>query len=128
MGDAVQRACLVVVSVVFMLDATADVAAQPTGIDEQSLAAAEGLRARRPNLDFHEMGIPDGAVLECPAKGAFVTVVGPKKVRLGDVEMSLTAATRQVLQLDYHVQPSPHWTYHGRQLREMYDETYADPE
>lgn len=39
-------------------DATAEVAAQATGIDEQSLAAAEGMRQRRPNLDFHEMGFP----------------------------------------------------------------------
>ena len=109
-------------------DATAEIAAQETGIDEQSLAAAEVLRARRPNLDFYEMGIPEGATLECPTKGATVTVSGPKKVRLGDVEMSLTAATRQVLQLDYNVQPSPHWLYNGRWLREIYEETYADPE
>ena len=109
-------------------DATAEVAAQTTGIDEQSLAAGDVLRARRPNLDFHEMGIPDGSKLECPAKGVEAVVVGSKRVRLGDAELSLTAATRQVLQLDYSVQPSPHWTYNGRLLRDIYDETYADPE
>ncbi len=109
-------------------DATAEIAAQSTGIDEQSLAAADELRARRPNLDFHEMGIPDGATLECPAKSATVIVVGPRKVRLGDAELSLTAATRQVLLIDYNVQPSPHWTHNGRSLRDIYEETYADPE
>ena len=109
-------------------DATAEVAAQTTGIDDQSLAAAEVLRSRRPNLDFREMGIPDGAVLECPETNTTVTVVGPKKVRLGDAEMSLTAATRQALKLDYSVAPSPHWTYQGRSLRDIYNETYDDPE
>jgi hypothetical protein len=106
-------------------DATAEVAAQTTGIDEQSLAAAEGMRQRRPNLDFHEMGIPNGAVIDCLSATATVTVVGPKKVKLGDTEMSLTAATRQVLQLDYSVQPSPHWAYQGKSLHDRYEETYG---
>jgi hypothetical protein len=107
-------------------DATAEVAAQTTGIDEQSLAAAEGMRQRRPNLDFHEMGIPNGAVLDCLSATATATVVGPKKVKLGDADMSLTAATRQVLQLDYSVQPSPHWAYQGKSLHDLYEETYAE--
>ena len=38
-------------------DATADVASQPTGVDETSMAAAAQAKARRPNLDFHEMGL-----------------------------------------------------------------------
>ncbi len=107
-------------------DATAEVAAQTTGIDEQSLAAAEGMRQRRPNLDFYEMGIPGGSVLDCLSASATVTVVGPRKVRLGDTEMSLTAATRQVLQLDYSIQPSPHWAYQGKSLHDLYEETYGD--
>lgn len=109
-------------------DATAEIAAQTTDIDEQSLAAADVLRARRPNLDFYEMGIPNGAILECPAKGVSVIVIGPKKVRLGDAEMSLTAATRQVLQLEYSILPSRHWMYNTQLLREIYEETYTDPE
>jgi hypothetical protein len=47
-------------------------------------------------------------------------------VKLGDTEMSLTAATRQVLQLDYSVQPSPHWAYQGKSLHELYEETYGE--
>ncbi|MDX1963650.1 MAG: GIY-YIG nuclease family protein [Pirellulales bacterium] len=109
-------------------DATAEVAAQPTGIDPQSLAAAEVLRTRRPSLNYYEMGIPEGSILVCPENGATVTVVGPKKVLLGETEMSLTAATRQVLQLDYNVQPTPYWTFQGRSLQEIYEETYADVE
>src|SRR5262245_21416238 len=41
-------------------DATAEVAQQPTGLDQQSVAAAGQLQARRPNLNFIEMGIPVG--------------------------------------------------------------------
>jgi hypothetical protein len=38
--------------------------------------------------------------------------------------MSLTAATQQVLGTEYAVAPGPHWTYDGRLLRDIYDETY----
>jgi T5orf172 domain. len=109
-------------------DATAEIAAQPTGIDDESLAATKVLRSRRPNLNFHEMGIPTGSILKSTSEGSTVTVVGPRRVCLGDAEMSLTAATRQVLQIDYDVQPSPHWTFNGRSLREIYEETYDDSE
>lgn len=108
-------------------DATAEVALQPTGIDEQSLAAGEVMRTRRPALDFTEMGIPLGATLFCSVTDSEVTVVGPKKVSLHGVELSLTAATRQVFQLEYNIQPTQHWTYNGRNLREIYDETYGIP-
>jgi hypothetical protein len=106
-------------------DATAEFAAKTTGIDEQDLAAAEVLRLRRPNLDFHLMGIPNGAVLDCLSANATVTVVGPRKVRYGDTETSLCGATRQVLQLDYNIQPSPHWAYNGKRLKDLYEETYS---
>lgn len=111
-------------------DATQEVKAQPPGgdVDEESIAAGEQLRKRRPNLNFEEMEIPFGAELKSVHDGTFVIVCGPRKVRLGDDEMSLTAATRKVLQLDYSVQPAPHWTYNGRRLRELYEETYGDEE
>lgn len=109
-------------------DATSEVAAQPTGVDEQSLAAGEQLQKRRPNLNFEEMGIPVGSELKSTHSEASVTVVGPKRVRLGDEEMSLTAATRQILQLDYSVQPGPHWTFNGKLIRDIYEETYGDEE
>ena len=88
-------------------EATREVTDQPSMVDQQSIAAAEQLRARRPNLDFEEMAIPMGTVLQSAHSDATVTVVATKKVRLADEETSPTAATRQVLGLDYSVQPGP---------------------
>lgn len=105
-------------------DTTTEVAQQPSNIDEQSLAAGEQLNARRPNLNFEEMGIPIGSLLHSVDSDITVTVVGAKKVRHGEEEISLTRATRQVLGLEYSVAPSPHWTYLGRPLQEIYDKTY----
>ena len=43
---------------------------------------------------------------------------------LSPAEMSLTAATRDVLGLDYSLAPNPYWLYNGKSLRDFYDETY----
>ncbi|MFN0196254.1 MAG: GIY-YIG nuclease family protein [Planctomycetaceae bacterium] len=107
-------------------DATAEIAKQPTSVDEASIAAAAQAKARRPNLDFEEMGIPIGAVLEAVAKPDItVTVVAPKKVKLNDEVVSLSAATQQVLGLEYAVRPSPQWRYQGRLLSDIYEDTYT---
>lgn len=94
-------------------------------VDAESKAAAEQFSKRRPNLNFEEMGIPIGSQLLCTQNEAAVTVTGPRKVKLGDDEMSLTAATKQVLQLDYPVAPGPYWSFNGRILRDIYNETYT---
>jgi hypothetical protein len=109
-------------------DATVEVAQQPTDLDQQSLAAAEQLRSRRPSSNFEEMGIPVGSVLQFTRDSTTVVVVGSKKVKLGDEEMSLTAATRQLLGIEHNVQPSPFWTFEGRSLSKIYEQTYGDDE
>lgn len=109
-------------------DATGEVAAQKSSIDQESVVAGEQLQKRRPNLNFEEMGIPIGAELKSVHNDTSVVVVAPRKVKLGDDVMSLTAATQQVLQLDYGVAPGPHWTYHGKSIRDIYEETYGEME
>jgi len=109
-------------------DATTEVSQQSSALDPQSLAAAEQLKSRRPPLNFEEMGVPIGATLQSIHNGATVTVTGPKKVSLDGEEMSLTAATRQILKIEHSISPAPHWTFNGRLLREIYDETYGGVE
>ena len=106
-------------------DATAEVASMQTAIPAEEVEAGRQYKARRPNLNFREMQIPLGAILEFTEGEATVTVCGDRRVRLGDDELSLTTATKQLLGLDYGVQPSPYWTYQGKLLRQMYDETYG---
>lgn len=105
-------------------DATQQVEQQSSEIDAESIAAGEQLRKRRPNMNFQEMGIPIGATLHYTQGEAIVTVIGPKKVKIGDEEMSLTAATRQVSQTDYDPPPAFYWSYEGKLLRELYEATY----
>ncbi len=106
-------------------DATAEIEGMPTAIPVEEIEAGKQYTARRPNLNFREMGIAVGSVLNFTEGDFAVSVSGERKVRLGDEEMSLTAATRQLLGLDYSVAPGPYWTYDGKSLRVIYDETYG---
>lgn len=105
-------------------DATVEIESMPSQISPEEIQAAKQYNARRPNLNFKVMGIPIGSTLKFTEGESFVTVVTEKLVRLGDEDVSLTAATRTLLGLDYSVQPSPYWTFEGKLLKEIYNETY----
>jgi hypothetical protein len=107
-------------------DATDEIRIQGNDIDAESVQAAESLRSRRPNFNFHEMGIPVGSILHSVDDESTAIVIGPKKVRYKDQELTLTAATRLMLDIDYSVQPGPHWTFEGKSLKELYDDTYTE--
>lgn len=106
-------------------DATAEIERMPTAIPAEEVEAGKQYRARRPNLNFKEMGISVGSVLHFTESDATVMVSSERKVRMGDEELSLTAATRELLGLDYSVAPGPYWTYDGKSLRVIYEQTYG---
>ncbi|MBX2976091.1 MAG: GIY-YIG nuclease family protein [Ignavibacteriaceae bacterium] len=81
---------------------------------------------RRPPLNFSEMGIPVGSVLKFSDGLIEVIVSSNRKVKYKDEEMSLTRVTRTLLELDYDVQPTIHWYYNGKNLNNIYNETYLD--
>lgn len=95
---------------------------------QADLQAAENLKqARRPRMDFAELGIPNGSVLIYKDGLTQVTVCAAKLVQFNGNQCSLTAATRKVMGLpdDYPLQPSPHWTFNGKTVKEIYEEFYA---
>ena len=84
---------------------------------------------RLPNINFEEMGIPIGAELVFTGDDdATVTVVSDRKVEFNGEIVFLSKATRELLGLDYNVQPTRYWTYHGKNLRDIYVETYVENE
>jgi hypothetical protein len=97
-------------------------------LSEQDKAAGEHMkRMRRPSLNFVELGISIGSQLYFieDDKEVIAVVSGEKKVLVNGVECSLTAVTRELLGLEYSVQPSPYWTYNGKKLLDIYNETYT---
>lgn len=82
---------------------------------------------RRPSLNFREMGIPLGAKLDYTRgeNDIFVEVCSDKKINYYGLETSLTAITKELLGLDYTVSPGKYWTYNGRSISDIYNETYT---
>ncbi|MGL4492894.1 MAG: GIY-YIG nuclease family protein, partial [Tannerellaceae bacterium] len=88
--------------------------------------ASEKIKSvRRPSMNYREMGImPDSILSFIKDRNISVTVVSDKKVNFQEEETSLTAVTKQLLGIERPIQPTPYWEYEGKNLREIYDETY----
>ena len=94
-------------------------------VDEVSKNASKKYtRSKRPPQNFVEMGIEIGEVITT-ADGLITCIIAEeKKVEYDGEIMSLTRLTRKLKELDYDIQPGPHWFYNGKSLKEIYDETY----
>jgi hypothetical protein len=86
-------------------------------------AGEEYARKKRPRFSFSEMNIPIGSELVSVANSEIVSVVSDRTVNFRGEETSLTNATRVILENGYHVAPGPYWTYNGRKLKNIYNET-----
>jgi hypothetical protein len=85
---------------------------------------------RRPPLNYIEMGIPLGAKLEFNRDDEtyIVEVCDAKKVSYCGVKKSLTAITKELLGIEHALQPTSYWTYNGKNLMDIYNETYVSNE
>lgn len=109
-------------------DVTPALQQEANSVDVDAKEASQKLKAKRPNFNFTEMGVPTGAVLEfVQAPEHTVEVASERKVIFNGQLSSLTAATRELLDNSYHVAPGPYWSYQGRILRDIYNETYELP-
>lgn len=107
-------------------DMTPKVEKEKEQVDAEDRNAGEAFLKRRPRFNFSEMGIAPGSELISVTNGEKVTVLDDRNVNFRGEETSLTYATRVILDNNYHVAPGPYWTYDGRKLREIYNETYLN--
>jgi len=96
-------------------------------VDEKDRESVESFRRRRPKMRFEDMNIKVGSrILFVKDATIEATVLDGNKVKFQDEEgESLTSLTQRLLSLSYPVQPSPFWTYEGKALSEIYEETYV---
>lgn len=109
-------------------DITYEVTAEiENDLTQEDKIASEKIKInRRPPLNFRAMGIPINSLLTFVNDSSVqVTVIADKKVSYNNHEISLTAITKQLLGLEYAVQPIKYWLYNGKNLRDIYDETYS---
>jgi len=95
-------------------------------VPENDRVASEVLKRRGPKMNFEEMQIPVGSVLMFKDNQTTVTVHDARTVSLNGAPLSLTAATQRIMGTKSPIQPSPHWYFNGKLLKDIYDETYAD--
>ena len=75
------------------------------------------------------MGIPIGSRITFIYRNITdeAIVSSDKKVKYKDEneEKSLTQLTREIMDLDYNIQPTKYWEYNGKSLYNYYEETYT---
>jgi hypothetical protein len=97
------------------------------GLDAADKESREALaRSRRPPMNFEVMKIPVGAILVYKDdEKVQLKVVDSRHVEYDGVPCSLTEAHRKTFNLPYSPWATPFWTYNGRNLKDVYDETYS---
>jgi hypothetical protein len=108
-------------------DVTPQLQQEASAVDIGAEDGVRKLKARRPVQNFIEMGIPVGSELEFLGTDSRCEVISGRRVRYHGKEYSLTALTQELLDTDRPLQPSPRWTFKGRRLADIYNETYDTP-
>ena len=117
---------IAIIKLMELEDVTPKVANEKEEVDEVDREAGEAYaRKKRPRFSFSEMNIPINSELVNITNGEIAVVKTDRTVVFRDEETSLTNATRIILGNSYHVAPSPYWTFNGKKLKEIYDETYS---
>ena len=94
-------------------------------VDIESKEASKKLKAKRPSYNFLEMGIPIGSTLKfTQSPQEIVEVANERRVSFKGEIISLTAVTKELLNVTYRIAPGPYWTYEGKLLKDIYNETY----
>ena len=95
-------------------------------LTEEDKAASTKAKAKRPPLNFYEMGLQKGDVLIWKDDPSIsVTILSERKVCYQGEETSISALSAKLKGYKVkHIQPTPHWLFNDRLLSEIYDETY----
>ena len=108
-----------------------DVTEEVTGEIENDLtdndkAATQNAKVRRPSLNFYEMGMQKGDVLLWKEEPSISVVINSeRKVIYEGEEVSISSLSAKLKGYNTkHIAPGKYWTYKGRSLDDIYDETY----
>ena len=108
-------------------DITEDVSEEmQNDLTEEDKEASTKAQAKRPPLNFYEMGLHKGDVIfwkDDPSISA--TIISERKISYEGEETSISALSAKLKGYKTsHIQPTPHWLFNDRLLSEIYDETY----
>ena len=94
-------------------------------LTDEDKAATKKARLHRPPLNFFEMGMKKGDVLQWKDDPSVtLSVYTERTVIFEGKEMAISAVTRDLKGSKWYVAPGSYWLYNERLLSEIYDETY----
>lgn len=94
---------------------------------EEKDAQEKMRKIRRPNLNFQKMGILPGQILTFEDDPRVqVEVINERQVNYNGETYFLTAITKKILHIERDIQPTSYWSVNGKNLKEIYEETYSD--
>lgn len=108
-------------------DMTQEVAGEiANDLTPEDVAAKTRAQVHRPPLNFLEMGMQIGDILQWKDDPTiFVTITSGRTIKYNEEEVSISALSAQLKGYSTrHIAPGPHWLYKDRVLSEIYDETY----
>ena len=108
-------------------DVTPQVQEEAASVDKGANAAAEKFkRARRPSLNYLDMGIPVGSTLVFEDGETTCTVADGRHVSYKGETLAISTLTQKLLNVDRPLRGPAYWSFNGRSLLDLYAETYSD--
>ena len=107
-------------------DLTPSMQAEAAQVDSGAKASADKLkRARRPTLNYQELGIPVGSTLTYQDDTTTCTVTDGRHVEFNGESYSLSSLTAELMGMaGKPIRGTSYWSFNGRALADIYEETY----
>ena len=95
-------------------------------LTDDDKAASVNVKKSRPSLNFFEMGMQKGDILEWKDDPSItVTILSERRISYKGEEISISALSAKLKGYNVkHIAPGPHWLYKDKLLSDIYDETY----
>ena len=107
-------------------DVTPAVQNEAKNIDIEAFVSAEKFKKkRRPTLNYYEMGLKAGDILKFGRNEETCAVLNGRQVSYEGEEWFLSNLTNKLLDRTGPMDGSPYWYFNGKNLKDLYNETYS---
>ena len=107
-------------------DVTPSVQEEAINVDVEATVSSELKRQRRPTFNFFMMGLKEGDVLKFNRNNETCTVLNGRQVSYQGEAWFLSNLTNKLLDRTGPMQGAPYWSFDGKNLNDIYNETYKD--
>ena len=117
---------IAVLALMAIEDVTPIIQDEAKKIDLDANASAEKFKKkRRPTLNYYQMGLKKGDILKFGRNEETCTVLNGRQVSYKDEEWFLSNLTNKLLDRTGPMDGSPYWYFNGKNLKDIYNETYS---